>query len=297
MLDALVRELYDGMTWGQARSLIKHGKVQVDGAVETEQTRKLRAGSELAVDPGARRLRPDTLPVGCLLHVDHDIVVVDKPAGLMTVPFEGETHTLVDRVRAALQRRARRGGRPQPADLGVVQRLDKDTTGVLVFARTLAAKRHLQQQFRAHSIERRYLAIAHGQVQAGEVESMLVRDRGDGLKGSHGHYRRAGGPAPANAQRALTHLRPLSALRQATLVECTLHTGRQHQIRIHLSERGHPLVGEEVYIRDFTGRRIAAPRIMLHAAVLGFVHPRSGKRVRFEREPPVDFRRMLERLG
>jgi 23S rRNA pseudouridine1911/1915/1917 synthase len=93
-----------------------------------------------------------------------------------------------------------------------------------------------------------------------------------------------------------THLRPIAALAGATLVECRLETGRQHQIRIHLSELGHPLVGERVYIRDYTGRKIDAMRPMLHARVLGFVHPRTGRRMSFEREAPEDFRAMIESL-
>ena len=196
-------------------------------------------------------------------------------------------------MRAYLRRK--RGA--QGAELGVVQRLDKDTTGLLVFARTLAAKRHLQQQLRVHSIERRYLALVHGAVREPQtVDTQLVRDRGDGLRGSFGHFRKPRGPLPADAQRALTHVQPLEALAGATLVECRLHTGRQHQIRIHLSELGHPLVGESVYIRDYAGARIEAPRPMLHAAVLGFEHPGHGRTLRFEQAPPGDFAALLARL-
>jgi len=123
-----------------------------------------------------------------------------------------------------------------------------------------------------------------------------VLDRGDGLRGSWGHFRRPKGGIPPEAKRSVTHLRPIAPLAGATLVECRLETGRQHQIRIHMSELGHPLVGERVYIRDYAGPKIESTRPMLHARVLGFVHPRTGQRMSFEREAPDDFRAMIESL-
>jgi 23S rRNA pseudouridine1911/1915/1917 synthase len=158
-----------------------------------------------------------------------------------------------------------------------------------VFTRTLAAKKKLQQAFRVHAIERRYVALAHGVVSAQHHETFLVRDRGDGLRGSFGRFRSSRGQMPADAKRAVTDVRPLAALRGATLTECQLSTGRQHQIRIHLSEAGHPLLGELVYIRDFHQPLLPAPRIMLHAAVLGFAHPGTGRPLHFEMPPPEDF--------
>jgi 23S rRNA pseudouridine1911/1915/1917 synthase len=187
-------------------------------------------------------------------------------------------------------------GRASDTALGVVHRLDKETSGLMVFARTADAKRKLASQFRAHDIDRVYHALAHGTVAATRVETHLVLDRGDGLRGSFGHFRRPRGGVPTDAKRAVTHVTPLARLSGATLVECRLETGRQHQIRIHLSELGHPLLGERVYIRDYRGATIASPRLMLHARTLGFLHPRTGERVRFEREPPDDFRAMIESL-
>jgi 23S rRNA pseudouridine1911/1915/1917 synthase len=225
---------------------------------------------------------------------DRDLVVVDKPAGMLAVADEpGNKDTLAEYTRTLLRRM---GGRGSDAGLGVVHRLDKDTSGLMVFTRTADAKRVLAAQFRAHDIDRVYHAIAHGAVAETDVESHLVMDRGDGLRGSHGHFRRARGGAPADAKRSVTHVRPIAALAGATLIECRLETGRQHQIRIHLAELGHPLVGERVYIRDYAGPRIEAPRTMLHARTLGFTHPRSGERISFEREAPEDFRAMVESL-
>jgi 23S rRNA pseudouridine1911/1915/1917 synthase len=293
-LAAAVRGELDNLPWSRARELCRRGKVRVNGACETDDARRLKAGDEVAIEPQAPRLRAGVLDAALIVHLDHQVVVVNKPAGLLSVPYEaGDKDTLADQVRAYLRRKSGAQG----ADLGVVQRLDKDTTGLLVFARTLAAKRHLQQQLRVHSIERRYLALVHGVLtEPHAIDTQLVRDRGDGLRGSFGHFRKPRNPLPADAQRALTHVEPREALAGATLVECRLHSGRQHQIRIHLSELGHPLAGENVYIRDYAGPRIEAPRPMLHAAVLGFEHPGDARPLRFEQAPPEDFAALLARL-
>jgi 23S rRNA pseudouridine1911/1915/1917 synthase len=165
----------------------------------------------------------------------------------------------------------------------VVHRLDKDTSGVMLFARTLEAKKHLAQQFRVHSIGRRYVALVHGTfVGKRTLRSHLVEDRGDGLRGSARPGRREG-------QLAVTHVRAVTPLAGATLVSCELETGRTHQIRIHLAEAGYPIVGEAVYIRGYGGPRLDAPRTMLHAAELTFEHPVSGEELSFGVEPPEDF--------
>jgi 23S rRNA pseudouridine1911/1915/1917 synthase len=292
-LAQVVRELQPGISWNKARELCQRGKVQCNGAVATDGAQRLRAGDEIAINVHAPRVRANVFDEGALLHVDSQFVVVDKPAGLISVPFEeGDKDTLIDRVRALLRRK----GEPKSSELGIVQRLDKDTTGVMMFTRTLAAKRHMQQLFRTHDIERRYVAIVHGDCKTASFDTQLLRDRGDGIRGSYGLFRRPKGPVPDDSQRAITHVRPLRALKGATLVECRIDTGRQHQIRIHLSEAGHPLVGEAVYVRDYSGPRISAARPMLHARTLGFAHPRHGEHVSFQSEPPDDFKELLERL-
>jgi 23S rRNA pseudouridine1911/1915/1917 synthase len=205
---------------------------------------------------------------------------------MLSAPDEpGAKGTLADFTRSLL-RSLDRG--PDVA-LSVVHRLDRETSGLVVLARNAEAKRQLAAQFRGHAIDRVYVAIAHGDVQAQRIETLLLPDRGDGLRGSFGRFRRARGEPPPEARRAVTNVRPIAALKGATLVECRLETGRQHQIRIHLAEVGHPLVGERVYVRDYKGPRIAADRVMLHARMLGFVHPRTGRRVVLECEAPADF--------
>jgi 23S rRNA pseudouridine1911/1915/1917 synthase len=291
-LAAIVRER-TGAAWSRARDLCAKGRVTVDGERCLDPARRISLGAVVIVDEHAPTLRAGALPESAIVFLDRDVVVVDKPAGMLSIPYEpGDKDTLVDCTRKLLRRTAGRG-----SDLGVVHRLDKETSGLMVFARNLDAKRVLEARFRTHDMERVYHAIAYGAVAAQRVETHLVEDRGDGLRGSYGHFRRPRGGIPPDARRSLTHLRPIIPLAGATLVECRLETGRQHQIRIHLSELGHPLVGERVYIRDYAGPRIEAMRPMLHARILGFAHPRTSQLLSFEREAPEDFRAMIESLG
>jgi 23S rRNA pseudouridine1911/1915/1917 synthase len=281
-----------GVTWSRARELCMLGRVSVNGERCTDPAARCPPDAVVSIDRQGPALKQGALAATAILFVDRDVVVVDKPAGMLSVADEPNGRDSIDLHLRTLLRRQGAGD----AKLGVVHRLDRDTSGVMVFARSPLAQRALATQFRAHDLERTYVAIAHGEVHAARIETHLVPDRGDGLRGSYGRFRRAAGPLPAVAREAITHVRPLEALAGATLVECRLETGRQHQIRIHLAEAGHPLVGEAVYIRDFSGTKIAAPRAMLHAATLGFVHPRTGKPVRFEREVPVDFEALLAAL-
>jgi 23S rRNA pseudouridine1911/1915/1917 synthase len=330
-LAALVRELAPGTSWEQARALCRAGRVWVDGRVATDPAWRPAAGSGLEVRPAAAVGPAGAEPEkGLIVHADADLVVVRKPPGVLTVPFErGDRDTLLALTRVALRRLATRrrsgggasgaragaagGGAPAaPAaragnpTLRAVQRLDKDTSGLLVFARTVAAQRALQLQLARGEVTRRYEALVHGAAGDAVYESWLLEDRGDGLRGSWGAWPAtppAGRPAattatapPPGARHAVTRVRVLEALRGATRIACELETGRQHQIRIHLAEAGHPLVGEPVYVRDHRGPLIPAPRPLLHAGALGFLHPRDGRPLRFEEPPPADFAEVLGRL-
>ena len=154
-------------------------------------------GAVVIVDERAPKLRSGALPESAIAFFDRDVVVVDKPAGLLSVAYEpGDKDTLADCTRALLRRM---GGRRFEPRVGVVHRLDKDTSGLMVFARTLDAKRILEIQFRAHDIERVYHAIAHGAVAAERVETHLITDRGDGIRGSYGHFRRPRAGIPPEA--------------------------------------------------------------------------------------------------
>jgi len=299
-LAAIVRA-QTGFPWSKAKRLCVEGRVTVDGTRWLDPAARVSPGAKVAVDAQGPKHRAAPLQRDAILHADRDLVVVDKPAGLLTVADEaGNRDTLVDHLRTLLRQEGTKGrdGRDTHDDgpLGVVHRLDRDTSGAMVFTRSAIAKQGLQVQFRDHTVERVYHAIVHGTLRATRFETWLLLDRGDGMRGSFGHYRRSAGEPPPEAKRAVTHVAPLVALRDATLIECRLETGRQHQIRIHLAEAGHPLVGETVYVRDYRGAWIEAARPMLHAQVLGFTHPRSRARMRFEAGLPEDFRDLLEAL-
>ncbi len=303
-LAAVVRALTGGLPWSRCRSLVRSGRVQRDGETATDPAQRVREGETIAVLTHAARPRD---PEIVLLHVDPDVVVVDKPAGLVSVPYTpAERDTLLHRTHAALRRHE--GGRHLPP-LRVVQRLDKDTSGVLVFARTRRAERGLGEQFRDHSVHRLYLGLTYGRATAAEHDTWLVPNRGDRRRGTF----RGKGRRPANARRAITQVQIQQRFESpelpwtgsgwtgVTLVACTLRTGRQHQIRIHLGEQGTPLVGERVYDRDYGGPRLQAftdgrGRPMLHAQQLGFSHPTRDLPMRFESDLPSDFADLLRLL-
>jgi 23S rRNA pseudouridine1911/1915/1917 synthase len=292
-LDGVLRELLQ-IPWSEARRLVETGKVTVGGRIAVKSDRPVRVGDVIELRlraPRPRTARIQELGGDLVVYIDASVVVVRKPPGLSTVPFgdepEGEEVLTLDAlVREVVAKRDRIRGR---APLGVVHRLDKATSGLLVFARTVAAKKHLGQQFRVHSMHRLYLAIAHGDVRAQTFRSHLIENRGDGIRGSAKDRQREG-------QLAITHVEPQLRVKGATLVACRLETGRTHQIRIHLSEAGHPLVGESVYIRGYAGPRIEAPRLMLHAAELGFAHPEDDRPMLFSEPLPADFEDVLDRL-
>ena len=283
-LGSFLRSRLPGRSWADVKKLVASGKVSIDGDAGRDAGRRLRPGERVELRLSAPR--PEPRGRVSIVHDDTHVVVVDKPAGIMSVPYEStDRGTAMDLVREAW----RRQGRPA-APLFVVHRIDKDTSGLMVFAKTRKAEAGLGALFRRHGVERAYLCVAHGDVEPGTIESELVPDRGDGLRGS---LRGRGGKL------AVTRVRVLRRLAASTLCEVRLETGRTHQIRIHLSETGHPLVGERVYLRDWIreGRvLIPSPRLLLHAATLGFEHPLSGEELRFLSPLPPDFESVLDTL-
>jgi 23S rRNA pseudouridine1911/1915/1917 synthase len=272
-------------------------------------------------NPPRKGKRPDQAPrypkggAGVVVrYADAHIVVVDKPVGLTTMRHPEETAefgsrarrflppTLADLLPGLLREREQRGaegkqprGKPtprKPIRVIPVHRLDKETSGLVVFARTPEAARHIGGQFRTHETDRVYVALVRGKAQSGRIESRLVRDRGDGRRGST--------IQPGEGQRAVTHVQAVEPLGDFTLVECRLETGRTHQVRIHLGEQKVPLCGERIYDRPLNGRPFpdgsGAKRPMLHAAVLGLTHPATGAAMRWESRLPGDMAELLGRL-
>jgi 23S rRNA pseudouridine1911/1915/1917 synthase len=303
------------MSRSAAGRLVQGRKVRLAGQVCTQPSWRLRAGQRVEVQLGpsptrsakqpSRRPKTRAGPRPVLRFVDEYIVVVEKPSGLTTMRHAEDIEEQGPRARRFLPDTladllpgliAEHSPGP-PGRVRAVHRLDKETSGLVVFARTVAAERNLGQQFRAHSTERLYLAIVRGKATSGRIESWLVRDRGDGRRGSVALS--AHGPRPG-AQRAVTHVRVVEELGAYSLVECRLETGRTHQVRIHLGEAGTPLCGERIYDRPLHGRPCpdssGLKRIALHAATLGFDHPATGKRMRWDSPLPADLARLIARL-
>jgi 23S rRNA pseudouridine1911/1915/1917 synthase len=279
-LDRVLKSLRPDLSWGAVRELIARGKVSAGGVVLGDPAARVGEGAELTIRMAASAPRVAAVApfeAGRVVHQDPHVVVVDKPAGLNTVPWGEETDALDVRLRALLGRAVR-----------VVHRLDRDTTGLLMFARTAEAEGRLQHQLRKHTVHRRYLALVHGDAKAMTLRSFLDDDRGDGLRGSV--------PQGRGGKEAITHVEVVEHLRGATLVACRLETGRTHQIRVQLAEAGHMLLGERGYVRDHQGPVLQAPRILLHAAELGFAHPDTGVPLRFEAATPVDMAEVVEAL-
>ena len=273
------------VAWSVAKRHVTSGKVFVDGERVTEVDHRLAPGQQVRLEMAAPRPH-DPEREGVLVYDDAHVVVIDKPAGISSVPYEErETGTAMDLVRGAW----RRMGKPATSvPLHVVHRIDRATSRLLAFAKTKRAELGLAAQLRAHTMERMYLCVAHGTVTPGRIESYLVADRGDRLRGSTTRIEQG--------KRAVTHVTIRESLRGATLCEVRLETGKTHQIRIHLAESGHPLVGETVYVRDYAGPVITSPRLLLHAATLGFEHPVTGERVSLASALPPDFTAVLDRL-
>jgi 23S rRNA pseudouridine1911/1915/1917 synthase len=289
-LAAALRARMPGMSWRQARELCVSGKVTVDGERVVEPAHRLAGGESIAWNmgkPDPRRRVPR--PGFRIVFEDGHLIVIEKPEGVSTVPYERkETGTALDLIREAWRGQ---GKRATVTPLYVVHRIDKDTSGLVCFAKTKLAERGLHRLFKEHLAEREYVAVAQGQVRPGRIESRLIENRGDGLRGSAKGF--------GQGQHAITEVEVAEYLRGATLCRVRLQTGRTHQIRIHLAERGHPIVGETVYVRDLLragGRPIPSERLLLHAATLGFEHPVTGQRLQFAAPPPPAFAAMVDKL-
>ncbi|QDU27597.1 Ribosomal large subunit pseudouridine synthase D [Anatilimnocola aggregata] len=335
-LSAALREFLPDRSWSQIKKLISQRQIQVNGNLCLEEGRKVKPGDVIQVWEHPLPPPVDEQSVR-VRYADQHLVIVEKPAGITTLRHAEERNWSADRKRRqptldelVPRALAKHLGwkledtRPQPKRLPpkrgrkehrhlyqseqvklpqvrAVHRLDRDTSGLMVFARTQQAETALIRLFSRHRIQRAYLAVAHGKVPSATIETMLVRDRGDGLRGSVIDSEPPAEVVEGNEpQQAITHVKPLEQIGNYSLIECRLETGRTHQIRIHLAERGHMLCGEKTYTHALGGRPQAdpsgAPRQALHAAELGFVHPQSGETILVKSSLPPDLQQWLVRL-
>ena len=277
-LDHFIAEQVPRLSRSRLQALIKDGHILVNGTA-ARASDKLRAGDVVTFDeppalPSTTEAEDIALTV---LFEDDDLIVINKPPGLVVHPAVGHrTGTLVNALLHHCAELSGIGGVERP---GIVHRLDKETSGCLVAAKNDLAHQSLVEQFAGREVVKIYLAIASGR---------FARKQGivDAPIGRHRVHRQKMAVARENEGReARTSWRVLEELPAGTLVECTLHTGRTHQIRVHLKHLGHPLLGDSVY-----GKPAGFDRQMLHAWKLGFTHPRTGKRIDCTAPVPEDFR-------
>jgi 23S rRNA pseudouridine1911/1915/1917 synthase len=325
-LDRFLASTLSAMEGGPSRTelqrWIEHGGVKVDGIVK-KASEKLREGARIDVEPEPPPRTEALVDAGVefdVVYMDDAVIVLDKPAGLVVHPARGhQSGTLVNGLLARgvfdppdgeeeiderpsvsvgptaddgteRTRGTKNLDRTRP---GIVHRLDKGTSGLMVVARHPRAREHLKAQFAEHSIEREYVALCVGDVRATTFDTLHGRHPKDRIRFSS---------KVKMGKRAVTHVRPLERFGpHATFVACRLETGRTHQIRVHLADNRTPILGDALYgklpkhpvLREAA---IALDRPALHARVLGFVHPMTGKPVRFEVDPPADFQLALATL-
>jgi 23S rRNA pseudouridine1911/1915/1917 synthase len=301
-LVSAMRTWLPGLSWSQLRRLIHTRRVTVNHSLCMDEGRRLSVGDTVRLlgEP-LPPISPDQVR---LRHVDEQLVIVDKPPRMLTLRHRAERHfpprrkaqqPTLDEIlpQLLLEREGRRAARGHRRPrLYCVHRIDRDTSGLLVFARDEGTQKALIEKFARHDVGRVYLAIVPGHVAAQTIASNLIRDRGDGLRGSTADVEQG--------QRAVTHLQPVEALGDYTLLECRLETGRTHQIRIHLAELDHPVCGDPIYRAAFGKSpiedRSGAPRLALHAAKLQLIHPVSGASIHCESPLPQDLSRFADRL-
>ena len=292
-------------SWSAVRKLLQSRRVTVNGILCLDEGRRLSCGETVTIVE--RTLPPPPGPDDVIVRfVDHNIVVVEKPSGMVTLrrsserswsPQRRSEQPTLDEVvpRLIAQHAARRSHaqvRPQLPRLFAVHRLDRDTSGLLLFARHESTQQHIIQQFAQHDAVRKYLALIPGRLPDQTIRSRLIRDRGDGLRGS---------TLDQNiGQQAVTHIKFLRRIGDCSELECRLETGRTNQIRIHLAELGHPICGDIKYRGPFGGPRLddtsGSPRLALHAAQLRFVHPETGEFLQYVSQWPSKIQHFLTRL-
>ena len=303
-LAAKVRNMYVEMPWSKARKLIATGRVKVDEKLLFDSTQRMKEGELVEVNPIGRRRRVAPLEESRVLFIDNDIVVVNKPAGLPSVSSEDQNSDslqsrtltlLLENPRLAAAKSEQKGiTRAAKAQwLGVVHRLDDESSGIMVFARNRRARKDLDLQFQEQKGTRRFLALVHGEAKAKTHKSLLVADRGDGRRGSW-----KGSNPPRNARMSVSHVHIEERFSKVTLIACQVETSRKHQIRIHLAESGTPLVGESLYMYGPRPQisSSAIERPMLHASFLAFTHPGTNRPLVFSSQLPEDFEGLLTEL-
>lgn len=291
-LDLVLSACLEDFSRSFIQKLFENGMITVNGEICREKKRKAAAGSCVCVDiPEAEKLQVEAedIPLD-IVYEDDDVLVVNKPAGMVVHPAPGNyTGTLVNALMYHCgDNLSSINGVIRP---GIVHRIDKDTSGLLMVAKNDKAHSSLSQQLSEHTITRRYKAIVHSNIKEdeGTIDKPIGRDPKNRLRNA---------VTELNSKNAVTHYKVLERFGTFTLIEARLETGRTHQIRVHMAYLKHPLLGDELYgpAKSKSASKLGAKRQMLHAGVLGFAHPSTGSYMEFSGPLPEDFEGVLDRL-
>lgn len=286
-LDKYLAQKIEGLTRSYIQKLLNEGAVSVNGS-KTKASYKVQTGDEIVLeepDPVELAVEPENIPLD-IYYEDDDVIVVNKPRGMVVHPAEGNySGTLVNALLYHCRNLSVINGVMR---LGIVHRIDKDTTGLLMVAKNNAAHNNLAKQLKEHSVVRRYIALVHGNIpyDRGTIDAPIGRDA---------HDRQKMAVTEKNSKAAVTHFTVKRRYGQYTLVECRLETGRTHQIRVHMAYIKHPVVGDPKY--GGKSKNFNLQGQLLHAAVLGFNHPKTGKYMEFTAPLPEDFVAVLNSLS
>lgn len=286
-LDVFLTEYFKDLTRSRIQKLIADGEVTVNQSA-TKANTKLKIGDVVEVNipkPKETQLQAEEIPLD-IVYEDKHMLVVNKPQGMVVHPAAGNyCGTLVNALMAHCgDNLSGINGEIRP---GILHRIDKDTSGLLLVAKDDKAHLGLSEQIKAHSLTREYICLVHGRIKedSGTIDAPIGRDPKDRKKMTITHK---------NSKNAVTHFFVLERFEKYTLVKCRLETGRTHQIRVHMSKNGHPIVGDPVYGRKKEEFKLKGQ--LLHAWKVGFIHPITGEYMEFEREVPEYFECVLESL-
>lgn len=285
-LDKFVADRQPDWSRTAVQSWIREQRIRVDGCI-VKGNYRLKEGERVEVDvpaPVEMAVEAEAIPLD-IAYEDADVVVVNKPRGMVVHPAPGNSSgTLVNALLAHCDDLSGIGGVYRP---GIVHRIDKDTSGLIMVAKNDTAHHSLAAQLKEHSVERRYIAVVHGNPShdRGRIDAPIGRDP---------RFRQRMAVEHKHGKPAVTHFEVLERLARATMLACRLETGRTHQIRVHMKMIGHPLVGDPLYSNQ--SHRYSIQGQALHAETLGFTHPRSGERIRLTAALPEDMHKLITEL-
>lgn len=286
-IDGIISNKIDDVSRSYVVKLIEDGHVTVNGQVQLSKKIKLNVGDAIVVnmpEPEVLEVLAEDIPLD-IVYEDDDLMIINKAIGMVVHPAPGNyTGTLVNALMFHSEKLSSINGVVRP---GIVHRIDKDTSGLLLIAKTDLAHKSLAAQLKAHTVKRKYIAIVHGSIstETGTINAPIGRSSKDRLKMA---------VTERNGKEAVTHFTVIERFKDYAYIECELETGRTHQIRVHMAYIGHPLLGDMTY-------SVKKPKIknagqLLHAKTLGFVHPSTGEYVEFDSEVPELFHVMMKKI-